>query len=96
MAPNLGQGACVAIVNAVVLARAVAETADVPAALRRWEASERPYIDKTQRMSYLYGAVGTKWPEKLLGLRSKILPLLSRTDLFQHSLRVAIDHRPGI
>jgi 2-polyprenyl-6-methoxyphenol hydroxylase-like FAD-dependent oxidoreductase len=96
MAPNLGQGACVAIVNAVVLARAVAETADVPAALRRWEASERPYIDKTQRMSYLYGAVGTKWPQKLLGLRSKILPLLSRTDLFQHSLRVAIDHRPGI
>lgn len=96
MAPNLGQGACVAIVNAVVLARAVSETNDIPAALRRWEASERPYVDRTQRMSYLYGAVGTKWPKRFLGVRSKVLPLLARTDLFQHNLRVAIDHKPGI
>jgi 2-polyprenyl-6-methoxyphenol hydroxylase-like FAD-dependent oxidoreductase len=96
MAPNLGQGACVAIVNAVVLARAVSETNDVPTALHRWEASERPYIDRTQRMSYLYGAVGTRWPKRFLGLRSKVLPLLARTDLFQHSLRVAVDHKPGI
>ena len=96
MAPNLGQGACVAIVNAVVLARAVSETNDIPTALREWEASERPYIDKTQRISYLYGSVGTRWPKRLLGLRSKVLPMLARTDLFQHSLRVAVDHKPGI
>jgi 2-polyprenyl-6-methoxyphenol hydroxylase-like FAD-dependent oxidoreductase len=96
MAPNLGQGACVAIVNSVVLARAVSVASDVPAALKQWEAVERPYIDKTQRMSFLYGAVGTRWPKQLLGLRSRILPLLARTDLFQHSLRVAVTHQPGL
>jgi 2-polyprenyl-6-methoxyphenol hydroxylase-like FAD-dependent oxidoreductase len=96
MAPNLGQGACVAIVNAVVLARAVSGTDDVQAALKTWEAAERPYVLRTQRMSYLYGAVGTKWPRGLLGLRSKILPLLARTDLVQKNLRVALDHRPAI
>jgi 2-polyprenyl-6-methoxyphenol hydroxylase-like FAD-dependent oxidoreductase len=96
MAPNLGQGACVAIVNAVVLARAVSGTNDVPAALKAWEAAERPYVLRTQRMSYLYGAIGTKWPSALLGLRSKILPLLARTDLVQRNLRVAVDHKPAI
>lgn len=96
MAPNLGQGACVAIVNAVVLARAVSGQNNIPQALLRWEKAERPYIDKTQRMSYLYGAVGTRWPRKLLWLRSRLLPLLARSSLFQKSLRVAVDHRPSI
>lgn len=95
MAPNLGQGAGVAIVNAVVIARMLAKVPDVPTALRNWEAAERPYVDKTQRMSYLYGAVGTGWPRRLLGLRSKLLPLLSRADLWQRSLRVALDHKPA-
>ncbi len=95
MAPNLGQGAGVAIVNGVVLAKLLAKDNDVPAVLRRWEAAERPYVDKTQYMSYLYGAVGTRWPRRLLGLRSKLLPLLSRADLWQRSLRVALDHKPA-
>ncbi len=95
MAPNLGQGAGVAIVNGVVLAKLLAKNNDVPGVLRRWEAAERPYVDKTQRMSFLYGAVGTRWPRSLLGLRGKVLPLLSRADLWQRSLRVALDHKPA-
>ncbi|WP_110648578.1 FAD-dependent monooxygenase [Salinicola peritrichatus] len=96
MTPNLGQGACVAITNAVVLARAVTKHTDIPTALRKWEQAERPYIDQTQRMSYLYGAVGTRWPQGLLGLRSRLLPLLARTNRFQNNLRCAIDHKPAI
>lgn len=96
MAPNLGQGAGVAITNAVVLARAVTGKPDIPKALARWEKAERPYIDQTQRMSYLYGAVGTRWPRKLLSLRSKILPILAKSNRFQQSLRCAIDHKPNI
>lgn len=96
MAPNLGQGAGVAITNAVVLARAVTGKPDIPAALARWEKAERPYIDQTQRMSFLYGAVGTRWPKKLLGLRSRILPIIAKSGRFQQSLRCAIDHKPGI
>lgn len=96
MAPNLGQGACVAIVNATVLAKTVSETNDILDGLQRWERAERPYIDQTQRMSYLYGFVGTRWPSKLLGLRSRILPIISRTDTFQRNLRCAVDHLPSI
>lgn len=96
MSPNLGQGACVAITNATVLARAVSNGEDVPTSLQHWESAERPYIDKTQRMSYLYGYVGTRWPQKLLGLRSRILPILARTDMFQRNLRCAVEHRPVI
>jgi 2-polyprenyl-6-methoxyphenol hydroxylase-like FAD-dependent oxidoreductase len=94
MAPNLGQGACVAMVNAVVLARTLTGGKGVEEALKRWEASERAYILQTQRMSYLYGAVGTRWPRKLLGLRSKLLPLLAKSNRYQRNMRCALDHRP--
>lgn len=93
MAPNLGQGAGCAIVNSVVMARTLTDGASVPEQLKTWEALVRPYTEKTQRMSFVYGAVGTRWPRSLLGLRSRILPLLSRADFFQKSLRVAIDHK---
>lgn len=96
MAPNLGQGACVAIVNAVVLARVVTQAENIPHALQLWEQSERPYVDQTQLMSHLYGAVGTKWPRRLLALRSKLLPLIGKTRLVQKNLRCAVDHVPSI
>jgi 2-polyprenyl-6-methoxyphenol hydroxylase-like FAD-dependent oxidoreductase len=96
MAPNLGQGACVAIVNAVVLARTVSGERDVLTALQLWEQAERPYITQTQRMSYLYGAVGTRWPKGLLDLRTKLVPLLAKTRRVQRNLRCALDHKPNI
>ena len=96
MAPNLGQGACVAIVNAVVLARVVTEADDIPAALINWERHERPYIDQTQRNSYLYGAFGTRWPKSLLSLRTSLIGLVARSNRFQRSLRCAVDHEPLI
>jgi len=96
MAPNLGQGAGVSIVSAVVLSRALTSTRGVAEALRLWEQSEKPYVTRTQRVSYLYGVVGTRWPRALLGLRSKMLPLFSRSDVFQRNLRCAIEHRPAI
>jgi 2-polyprenyl-6-methoxyphenol hydroxylase-like FAD-dependent oxidoreductase len=94
MAPNLGQGACVAMVNAVVLARILTGRHGVEQALKTWEANERPYTLKTQRMSYLYGAVGTRWPHQLIELRSKLLPLLAKFDRYHRNMRVALDHRP--
>lgn len=96
MAPNLGQGAGVSLVSAVVLARSLLGARDVPEGLQRWEDSERPYITLTQQVSYRYGLVGTRWPRPLLGLRSKVLPLLARRDFFQRSLRCAVDHRPAL
>lgn len=96
MAPNLGQGAGVAIVSSMVLAREVTRSPSVREGLERWQASELPYTLETQRMSYLYGAVGTKWPRALLGLRTRVLPFIARTTLVQRKLRCALDHVPGV
>lgn len=96
MSPNLGQGACVAICNAVVLARVVTESDDVARGLRMWEASERPYIDITQRNSNLYGAIGTRWPRALLDVRTAVLPFITRFPPKQRSMRAAVDHVPDI
>ena len=84
-----------AVFECAVIAVPDTQWGEVPKALQRWEQMERPYVDKTQLMSYVYGAVGTRWPRKLLDLRSKLLPLLSRADLWQRSLRVALDHKPA-
>jgi 2-polyprenyl-6-methoxyphenol hydroxylase-like FAD-dependent oxidoreductase len=88
MSPNLGQGACVALGNAVALANAVSSTPDTTVALRSWERQERPIAERAQRYSNLYGAVGTKWPHQgqLLDARSYVtrrllVPLLGRAVL---------------
>jgi 2-polyprenyl-6-methoxyphenol hydroxylase-like FAD-dependent oxidoreductase len=98
MAPNLGQGACIAMANAVLLSEAVSTHEDVPTALRAWEASERSMVELTQRNSWLYGAVGTKWPqvEPLLTWRSRLIPKVSHNKRFRRSIRSAIDHVPQI
>jgi 2-polyprenyl-6-methoxyphenol hydroxylase-like FAD-dependent oxidoreductase len=48
MTPNLGQGACLAMEDAVELAALVARADDVPAALREYDARRRP---RTQRLA---------------------------------------------
>jgi 2-polyprenyl-6-methoxyphenol hydroxylase-like FAD-dependent oxidoreductase len=74
MSPNLGQGACVALANAVALADHLDSNQDMQSALRRWEVAQRPVTEKAQRYSAYYGAVGTKWPhsKRLLDARSRL------------------------
>jgi 2-polyprenyl-6-methoxyphenol hydroxylase-like FAD-dependent oxidoreductase len=94
MSPNLGQGACVALANAVALADALDRHQDVRRALQIWERAERPVADATQRYSRLYGAVGTKWPASLLGARSAVVWGLSRWKAFQRRVNAAAVHVP--
>jgi 2-polyprenyl-6-methoxyphenol hydroxylase-like FAD-dependent oxidoreductase len=94
MSPNLGQGACVALANAVALADALERHADVERALQVWERAERPIADATQRYSRLYGAVGTKWPASLLGARSAVVWGLARWKAFQRRVNAAAVHVP--
>ncbi len=49
MPSSLGQGAGVSMLNAVTLARSVADAADVPAALAGWEVEMRPVVEAWQR-----------------------------------------------
>ncbi len=51
MAPSLGQGAGIAMANALALAVALEETPDIAAALARWETRERPMTEYTQDRS---------------------------------------------
>ncbi|MDA3645325.1 FAD-dependent monooxygenase [Saccharopolyspora indica] len=51
MPPSLGQGAGTAMMNALNLARSVADHDDVVAALRDWEAENRPLTEHAQQES---------------------------------------------
>jgi 2-polyprenyl-6-methoxyphenol hydroxylase-like FAD-dependent oxidoreductase len=66
-APNLGQGGGCAMMNALGLAVALESTEDIGAGLQAWERRERPLTEHTQRMSTLYGIVGT-WPDRARNL----------------------------
>jgi len=73
MPPTLGQGASLAISNALGLAVALDEYDSVPQALRHWEARDRPLTDATQsRAGEIAGqrilAGGMDWDDQ--GLRA--------------------------
>ncbi|MGW6695039.1 FAD-dependent oxidoreductase [Rhodococcus sp. NPDC054953] len=59
MAPNLGRGACEAIVDAATLARALSESPDVATALRRYDRARRWRTRMLVRGSRMMGRVAT-------------------------------------
>ena len=61
-----------------------------------WEASERPVTDRTQRYSYLYGRVGTRWPRPLLDVRSRLVPVVARSGRFRRAMSQAAEHVPRL
>jgi len=61
MSPNFGQGAALAMVNAVSLAVKVSGSSNIEAALAAWETNERPLVDKTQLLSGVYSSL-MNWP----------------------------------
>jgi len=65
--PNLGQGGGMAMQNGLSLAvhlEGVTDKRDIPAALERWEASERELTEHCQRWASLYGEV-TYLPDEI-------------------------------
>lgn len=64
MPPDLGQGGGTAMVNALGLADAIECESDIPRALARWEALERPLTEHTQRVARIYNH-STLWPERV-------------------------------
>ncbi|MDI3341907.1 MAG: FAD-dependent monooxygenase [Sphaerobacter sp.] len=58
MTPNLGQGACQAIADAVALATALAREDDVVAALRAYEAARRARTARLTTQSRHFGQIG--------------------------------------
>jgi len=64
MPPTLGQGAGLALMNALSLAVALDETDDIDSALRLWEESERPLTEYTQDLSYSLLSTGGHLPSR--------------------------------
>jgi 2-polyprenyl-6-methoxyphenol hydroxylase-like FAD-dependent oxidoreductase len=62
MTPNLGQGACQAIEDAVVLADALRGAADPVAGLRAYESARAPRTARIVRQSWLMGRIG-QWEQ---------------------------------
>ncbi|TJZ80016.1 aromatic ring hydroxylase [Rhodococcus oryzae] len=76
MAPNLGRGACEAMIDAVALGRALTESADVPEALRRYDRCRRRPTRALVRASRTMGRVATT--TRLTPLRDVAIGLVTR------------------
>ncbi|MGW5018994.1 MULTISPECIES: FAD-dependent monooxygenase [Streptomyces] len=92
MAPNLGQGACQALEDAVTLAAAV-DTLDVSAGLEEYDRVRRPRTQMIARRSRQAGAPAHWTSPPLITLRDAALPLLPRA-LFSRSVTDAYTWTP--
>ncbi len=72
-APNLGQGAGLAVGNAAALVRTLRRIPDVPSALVAWERSRREVTRRTQLWSAAYTMLACRWPSPLWSLRAQFL-----------------------
>jgi 2-polyprenyl-6-methoxyphenol hydroxylase-like FAD-dependent oxidoreductase len=95
MSPNLGQAACMAMVNGVALSQAL-DRYDIDTALSVWERSERPVTTRVQRYSRIYGKVGTRWPSRLLDARSLLIWTLAKAQPVQRRIQFAAGYFPAL
>ncbi|MFL6336060.1 MAG: FAD-dependent monooxygenase [Pyrinomonadaceae bacterium] len=73
MTPNLGQGGCVAVEDAAVLARCLAKHRDARVALRIYESRRRARADRVAIYSRRYGAFGQWQSGAAERLRARLL-----------------------
>ena len=78
------------MMNALALAVALAESADVETGLSLWEQRERPLTEHTQRVARIYNHA-TLWPERL---RTGAFKLVGRTALLQAQVQRTANHTP--
>ena len=90
MPPDLGQGGGTAMMNALALAVALAESADVAFGLSLWEQRERPLTEHTQRLARIYNH-STLWPERL---RTGVFKFVGRTAFLREQVQRTANHIP--
>jgi 2-polyprenyl-6-methoxyphenol hydroxylase-like FAD-dependent oxidoreductase len=95
MSPNLGQAACMAMTSGVALAQAL-DAYDIDPGLAAWQASEKPVADRVQRYSRLYGKIGTRWPPRMLGVRSALVWSLAKAGPVQRRIQFAAGYFPSL
>jgi len=86
MTPNMGQGACQAMEDAVVLGQSLANNADIPTALRAYEQARMAHTRQIVSMSRSIGAVG-QWGNLLACSARNVALRLVPASLRMNSLK---------
>ena len=84
--PNLGQGGCMALEDALVLAKCVAKERILRTALRSYEARRMRRTRHVQQRSLLMGYIG-QWQRPLFVTGRRIVTRMLPTRLIERNLR---------
>jgi 2-polyprenyl-6-methoxyphenol hydroxylase-like FAD-dependent oxidoreductase len=84
--PNLGQGGCMALEDALVLAKCVKREPDLRTALRHYESLRYERTRRIQKRSRLIGRIG-QWQNPLFVTGRRVVTSLLSPRLIEHNLR---------
>jgi 2-polyprenyl-6-methoxyphenol hydroxylase-like FAD-dependent oxidoreductase len=84
--PNLGQGGCMALEDALVLAKSLRKEASIESALRRYESLRRQRTRHVQQRSLLMGNIG-QWENPLMAGGRQVVTRMLPAKLFERNLR---------
>jgi 2-polyprenyl-6-methoxyphenol hydroxylase-like FAD-dependent oxidoreductase len=84
--PNLGLGGCMALEDALVLAKSFCKEASPESALRRYESLRRRRTRHVQQRSLLMGQIG-QWENRLVAGGRQLVTSLLPHEIFEHNLR---------
>ena len=84
--PNLGQGGCLALEDALVLAKSFCKEAPLELALRRYEKLRRKRTRHVQQRSLLIGHIG-QWENALVAGGRKVVTSMLPANIFERNLR---------
>jgi len=90
--PNLGQGGCMAIEDALALAQSVQHETCLDTAFRRYEKLRRPRTAHIQQRCLLMGRIG-QWENRLVVDGRRIVTGLLPAGLFEFNLRRVYSYR---
>jgi 2-polyprenyl-6-methoxyphenol hydroxylase-like FAD-dependent oxidoreductase len=89
--PNFGQGGCLAMEDAIVLARSFAKYGANEEALRKYEGCRYQRTAAITKYSRLYGTIGQSENPFVRGIKKFLLPLASESVL-QRLMRIVFDY----
>jgi 2-polyprenyl-6-methoxyphenol hydroxylase-like FAD-dependent oxidoreductase len=84
--PNLGLGGCMALEDALVLARSFRRETSPDLALQRYEATRRERTGHVQRRSLLMGHIG-QWENRFIARGRQVVTTMLPARLFERNLR---------
>lgn len=90
--PNLGQGGCMALEDALALAKSVKRESSLQAALRRYESLRLNRTRHIQQRSLLMGHIG-QWENPLFVTGRHMVTRMLPAKIFEHNLRRVYSYR---